>query len=159
MVGHPCGSGLPPARHRQSRHRGGATDDRRARRLRLPPPERLTNTMQSRALMAPVRFRFTEPDDVKAYGDNWYVYDESRIVRLPARELIKLETEVGQPMANVLEGFREDAVSGRLPATWIAVHLQDPSIAGPYRDYSPVVMLLDFDKGEDRVGRSEEHTS
>lgn len=104
--------------------------------------------MRSVALAKPHRFRFTEPADVKAYGDGWHLYDEAQIVRLPARQLMRLETEVGRPVVDVIDLFRADYTFGRLAGTWIALHLEDPALAGPFAGYEPVVMLLDFEQVE-----------
>jgi hypothetical protein len=97
------------------------------------------------ALAAPYRFRFTEPEDVKQYGDGWFVYDEARVVRLPARSLARYEARIGMPIAQVIDGFRQDSVMGRLAATWLALHMHDPDLAGDFDQYSPVVLLMRFE--------------
>lgn len=101
--------------------------------------------MRSVGLMKPYRFRFTEPDDVKQFGEDWFVYDEARIVRLPARQLARYEAQLGTPIVAVVDGFRDDTVLGRLAATWLALHMHDPDLAGPYDAYSPVVLLMRFE--------------
>ena len=101
--------------------------------------------MRSVSLMAPYRFRFTEPADAQQFGDGWFVYDEARIVKLPARQLARMEAELGQPIVTVMDGFRNDTVMGRLACTWLAIYLQDPDLAGRFADYSPVVLLLNLE--------------
>lgn len=101
--------------------------------------------MKQESLLPPLRFRFTEPDDVKAYGDGWYVYDESEIVRLPFRRLVALEAEVGK-LADVMNGVRGDTIAGTAASVWLAVHLADADLAGKFADFDPVVLLLDWDE-------------
>jgi len=93
-----------------------------------------------------MRFRFTEPADVEAYGDRWWIYDEAVIVRLPARELIRLEAEIDMAMPVVMNQMREDLTMGTLAATWLAIRLEDPDLAGRFDDYSPVVLLTEWAK-------------
>lgn len=102
--------------------------------------------MRESALLRPLRFRFTEPDDARRYGDDWHVYDEAKLVRLPVRELVKLEIEIGMPLVNVLEGVRRETVLGYLAGTWLALRLQNPDLAGPFDDYAPVAMLIVWDR-------------
>ncbi len=93
-----------------------------------------------------LQFRFTEPADVQTYGDRWWVYDEAAIVRRPARELVKLEVEIGMALPAVINQMRDDLVMGTLAGTWLAIRLADPDIAGPFDVYSPVVLLTEWSK-------------
>lgn len=95
-------------------------------------------------LLAPLRFQFTEPDDARVYGDRWYVYDENQIARMPARELAKLELQIGLPLIEVMTGFRRDTVMGRLAAAWLAVRLVDPDVAGGFDDFTPLILLVNW---------------
>lgn len=101
--------------------------------------------MKESSLLTPIRFRFAEPDDAKAYGDDWRVYDEAQIVRLPARELVKLEIELGMQILDVFQGMRSESVLGYLGGTWLALRIEDPDVAGPFDDYSPVAMLIEWE--------------
>jgi hypothetical protein len=96
------------------------------------------------SLLRPARFRFTEDADKAAFGDGWRTYDEAKIVRLPARELIKIEEELGTSVVDVIRGVRSESMLGYLAATWIVLHLEDPDLAGPYDAYSPVVLLAEW---------------
>lgn len=107
--------------------------------------------MNEAALLAPRRFRFTESDDVKQYGDRWYVYDESQIMRLPARRLIQLEGQLGMPLVHVMNSVRSDSVTGNLAAEWLAVHLVEPEIAGDFEQFSPAVMLTEWETVPDET--------
>lgn len=106
--------------------------------------------MQASGLIR-MRFKFTEPADVQAYGDGWWIYDEAAIVRRPARELVRLETEIGMVLSAIMNGMRDDSVMGTLAGTWIAIRLADPDIAGPFDAYSPIVMLTDWSKVPDEA--------
>lgn len=97
------------------------------------------------ALIKPLRFRFTEPEDIKNYGPDWYLYDESKWTRLPARELIEIETELGVPLVDVMTGVRASSVFGDLAATWVAMRTElGKSKAGSFEDYSPIVMAIEW---------------
>lgn len=97
-------------------------------------------------ILRPQRFRFTDEADIKLYGDRWYVYDEAAIVRLPARDLIKLETALGMRLPTVMNGVRGDTALGALGASWLAVHLVDPDAAGKFEDYSPLIMFTEWEQ-------------
>ena len=105
-------------------------------------------------LLAPLRFQFTEPDDAKMYGGDWYVYDEQKIMRLPAREQVKLEQQLGMPLIDVMREMRRDTVMGRLATTWLAIHLADPDTAGEFDDYTPLVMFVVWHPVPDAAGES-----
>ncbi|MCW2768474.1 MAG: hypothetical protein JWO11_4433 [Nocardioides sp.] len=94
----------------------------------------------------PWQLRFTDPDDIKVYGDGWYVYDEAQIVRLDARRLVALEVQIGRPMAAVIDANRAGSVFGELAAAWLAVHLVDPGLAGEFDQFSPLIMLVDWER-------------
>lgn len=104
--------------------------------------------MREESLMASVKFRFTEPADVQTFGDRWWVYDEAQLVRLPARELVRLEGEIGAPLVEVMEGCRRDSVFGNLAAMWLAIRLDDRDLAGPFAQFNPCVMLAVWDKAD-----------
>jgi hypothetical protein len=101
--------------------------------------------MDERRLLAPLRFRFTEPEDVERYGPGWFVYDEHKIVRKPARDLVSLEAELGMPLIAAMNGFRQDSALGNLAGCWIAVREVDPERAGPFDDFSPMIMLIAYE--------------
>jgi len=101
--------------------------------------------MDERRLMAPIRFRFTEPEDIERWGGDWYVYDEHKLVRKPARELVQLEAELGMTLINAMNGFRSDSVLGNLAGCWMAVREVDAERAGPFDDFSPVIMLITYE--------------
>jgi hypothetical protein len=102
--------------------------------------------MKASSLLKPLRFRFTEDADAKAYGDDWVIYDEAQIVRLPARALSALEVEIGLPLLNVMQGMRDETVMGHLAGSWLALHLVDPGRAGSFDDYSPVATLIEWER-------------
>jgi hypothetical protein len=98
------------------------------------------------ALLSPLRFRFTEPADVQRYGGEWHIYDEAALMRLPAQEQIDLEEKTNTPLVTVIRSFRKDGTLGMLAATWIALHLEDPDLAGPFPAYAPTVHFTDWER-------------
>ena len=109
----------------------------------------------ARAFLKPLRFRFTEPADIKKYGRSWHVYDESDWARRPARELTQYEAEIGIPLADVMTGVRQSSAFGDMAATWLALKLEGRDI--PFEDYNPIVMTIDWEvrPEEDEVGKEE----
>ncbi len=99
----------------------------------------------ARALPA-IRFRFTEADDVKKYGDDWYVFSEGDVLRRRARDLVEIEGEIGLPLVNAFNGFRASTVLGDMCAAWIAVRDKDAELAGPFDDFNPVIMSIQWEE-------------
>lgn len=91
-----------------------------------------------------IEFRFTDPDDVKVYSDRWYRYEEEKLIRTPAHELIKLEHELEMPIVDVMNGVRLRTVLGDLGAAWLGVRAADPELAGKFADFNPLVMLIEW---------------
>lgn len=92
--------------------------------------------------LGPVEFRFTDPDDVAVYGDRWYRYAEADLIRLRARDLIELETELGMPMVDVMNGMRMRTTLGDLAAAWLGVRAFSPKLAGTFDDFNPLVLSI-----------------
>jgi hypothetical protein len=90
-------------------------------------------------LLPPYRFRFTEAEDVAAYGDRWWTWDEGAVARLAGREMIALEETVGLTIVEVFRDANRDATGGKLAAMWIALHLAGHEVAWP--DFNPMVLL------------------
>lgn len=107
--------------------------------------------MQEKSLLAPIRFRFVDEADVARWGAEWYVYDEGAIVRAPARDLVALERELGMTLISAMNGFRDDSVLGNLAATWLAVRAVDPKLAGPFDDFTPLIMLINYESVPDEA--------
>lgn len=98
-------------------------------------------------LLAPLRFRFTDPDDVAQFGDGWWTYDEAEITRLRGRELIALEEALDLSVRVVIRGFRADATAATMAAMWIALHRAGHPVA--WADFNPVVMATDWERVPD----------
>jgi hypothetical protein len=90
----------------------------------------------------PMEFQFTEPEDVKAYGDRWYSYSEPALIRRPARELLELEAHLGIPLVDVMNSMRVSATIGTLAAAWIGVRDFDPKLAGDFDDFNPLTLTI-----------------
>lgn len=115
--------------------------------------------MHDRSLLPALRVRFTEPADVAVFGEGWYVYDERAIVRKPARDLIALEEQIGLAMPQVMNEMRRSSVMGDLAGAWIAVREHDPKLAGEFDDFSPLVMLLEWERvPQDVEAGKDEHS-
>lgn len=107
--------------------------------------------MQRIDALAPVEFRFTEPEDTKVYGDRWYRYAEEDLIRTPARELIELEAELGMPIVDVMNGMRLRTVLGELSVAWLGVRAVDPQLAGPFDDFNPMALSLTWRPAEGKA--------
>ncbi len=101
----------------------------------------------ARALPA-IRFRFTEEDDVKKYGEDWYVFSEGDVLRRRARLLVEIEGELGLPLVSAFNGFRASTVFGDMCAAWIGVRDKDAELAGPFDDFNPVVMSIQWEEAK-----------
>lgn len=98
--------------------------------------------------LGPVWFRFTNPDDAGKYGDQWFRYNEEEIMRLRARALIELETDLGMPLPVAMNGFRASSVVGDTAAAWIGVRMADPSLAGDFDDFDIASMSIEWSMAE-----------
>jgi len=99
---------------------------------------------QAHGALPPAWFRFTDPEDQGKYGENWYRYDESAIMRKRGRDLVALENDLGMPLVSALNGFRESSTLGDLAATWLALREVDPARAGDFDEYNPITTLLEW---------------
>ena len=94
-------------------------------------------------LWPPLRFRFHE-DDRERYGDDWYVYDEAALLRIPAPELVEIEQTVGMSVPTMLMRARQNFTDANLAATWVARRLA--GVKEPFAKYQPLVLLIDWEK-------------
>lgn len=92
----------------------------------------------------PIWMRFTDPDDAGKYGDRWYVYDESAIMRMRARAQMEIEGELGFPLASMMNGLRHSTALGELAATWLAVRAIDLARAGDFDDFNPLLSMVQW---------------
>lgn len=108
--------------------------------------------MKRSELLADLEFRFTEPEDMEKYGDDWFTYSELDIATLPSRRQIQLEQIIDSPIAAVMDGIRASSTFGDLAGTWIALTLAGRDI--PWSSYNPKVMLAEWRTKE--LGKSAE---
>lgn len=101
----------------------------------------------ARTFLKPLQFRFEHPDDVKLYGDDWFVYSEYAIVELPARRLAELEAEMGLSVVAVFNGLRENTAMGDLCSAWLAIRLSSRSSLLPdkFEDFNPYTMQMEWE--------------
>lgn len=95
--------------------------------------------MDKTALLKPLQVRFTEPDDIERYGADWHTYDELALVTTPARDLMRLEAELGITLVDAMRGVRESSVLGDTAAAWIAVRAGGSNVS--FEEFSPAIML------------------
>lgn len=93
-------------------------------------------------LLPPIRFRL-HADDHEKYGADWYVYDETAIMRLPVGELREIERAVGMSLIEVMNRGRQGFVDGTLAQMWIARRVT--GVDEPYPAFEPMVMLADWE--------------
>lgn len=91
-----------------------------------------------------LRFRFTDPADVAAYGDEWRTWDESDVYALRSRELIELEDQLDMPLLLAIRAFRGDAVLGRLAVMWIVLHLGGHKVS--WQDFDPLALEVEWER-------------
>lgn len=94
-------------------------------------------------LLPPVRFRLAE-DDHERYGSDWYVHDESAVLRIPARELIEIERQVGMTVLAMLNRSRLDFADGNLAVMWVARRLA--GVVEPFDEFAPLVVLAEWER-------------
>lgn len=94
--------------------------------------------------LPPIEFRFTDPDDAGKFGDGWFVYSETDIMRKPARELIELEVAMGLAIVSVMNGMRQGSVIGDTAAAWIGVRETDLARAGEFDAFNPITMAIEW---------------
>lgn len=104
--------------------------------------------MEAQQALDPLEVRFTDPGDIKVYGDRWWLYNEGDIIRFPARRLIELEVAIGMPIVDMMNGVRMNSVIGNLAAAWVAIHLEDPVLAGSFDDFTPLLLLAQWRAAE-----------
>jgi hypothetical protein len=113
--------------------------------------------MDARKALAAVEFRFGDPADIERFGDRWFRYSESDLIRLPARSLIHLEGQLGMPIVEVMNGMRLSTVLGDTSAAWLGIHAEDPDLAGPFDEFNPITMLITWRKAQSE-GKDEART-
>jgi hypothetical protein len=94
--------------------------------------------------LPPAWFRFTDPEDQALYGDRWFVFKEADMLRLRARELIALETDLGMPIVAVMNGFRESTALGDTAAAWMGVRAADLTLAGEFDQFNCVTNMIEW---------------
>lgn len=108
-------------------------------------------------MLNPVQLRFRDDADIALYGEDWYLYDESAIVRLPAHRLVELEQTSGYPVRTMMAELRRHSVLGDLLVAWTAVWLVKPELAGDFDAFTPLTFAIEWraakmdDLGKDDV--------
>ncbi|HEY9418157.1 MAG TPA: hypothetical protein VIQ30_25640 [Pseudonocardia sp.] len=93
-------------------------------------------------LLPPIRFRFAE-DDQAEYGDGWTVYDESALLRVPARELVEIERQIGMGVLTMMRRARQNFTDANLAAMWVSRRLAGDERA--FAEFQPLVMLANWE--------------
>jgi hypothetical protein len=89
-----------------------------------------------------LEFRFQQEADIERYGAGWHLYDENALIKLSARELMRLEGEIGAPLVDVLNGIRQDSVFGDTCAAFLALRLGGSDVK--FADFEPAIMLTEW---------------
>lgn len=103
-------------------------------------------------ILKPWRVRFTDPDDVAKYGDRWWLYDESAIMRLPVDELRAIEAQIYPVrLKHAMLDSREDGITGDLVAVWVSMRMAaDPDHPAPaFAEFTPRIMLAEWQRVPD----------
>ena len=102
-------------------------------------------------LLPPIRFQFCA-DDRAEYGDGWTVYDESALLRIPARELIDIERQIGMSVLTMLQRARANYTDANLAAMWVSryragvrVDKGGKQVPEPFAEFQPLVLLADWE--------------
>lgn len=94
-------------------------------------------------LLPPMRFRFLDDEDKAKYGEDWFVYDESALVRVPARELVEIERQIGMSVRDMLTRGRYQFADAELAGMWVARRLG--GVDEPFDKFEPLVLLVDWE--------------
>lgn len=94
-------------------------------------------------LLPPLRVRLA-PEDHDRYGADWWPYDEAALLRLPARELVDIEREIGMSLSRVLDRFRGGYTDGNLAALWLA--RRAAGIDEDFADFAPLALLAEWER-------------
>jgi hypothetical protein len=86
-----------------------------------------------------LRFRFTDEQDVAAYGDGWWVWDEANLTRLRGRELVALEDLLDMPLLRLRQLRQMGSTLGAMAAMWVSMHLAGTKVA--WADFNPMVNM------------------
>lgn len=109
--------------------------------------------MDASKALPPLEFQFTDPADVALYGDRWYRFSEADLIRTPARELVKLETELGMPIVDAMNGMRMSSTLGDLAGAWLGVRDYDPKLAGSFDEFNPMTLAITWRSAEVDPGK------
>lgn len=93
-------------------------------------------------LLPPIRFQFCA-DDRAEYGDGWTVYDESTLLRIPARELVDIERQIGMPVLVMMQRARQNYTDANQAAMWVARRAAGDQ--RPFAEFQPLVLLADWE--------------
>lgn len=96
-----------------------------------------------KSTLPPMRFRFTEPDDVAKYGGDWTAYDEAQLLRVPARQLIEIEKTIGMSLAWMINRSHLDYTDATLAAMWVSRRLAGAD--DDFATFEPLVLLADWE--------------
>ncbi|WP_330438821.1 hypothetical protein OHB44_28020 [Micromonospora sp. NBC_00821] len=93
-------------------------------------------------LLPPMRFRFHE-DDHERYGSDWWVYDEAALVRVPARQLVEIEQQIGMGVRDMCLGVRTNLTFANLASMWVVRKLA--GVDEDFASFEPLVWLADWE--------------
>jgi len=100
-------------------------------------------------LWGPSRWKFTAEDDVAAYGDRWWTWDEVALSRLKARRLIEIEETIRLRFVDLIEKVHDKSTLGQLAALWVSMHVAGHPVA--WDDFDPTVFTTVWEPVSDET--------
>jgi hypothetical protein len=96
-----------------------------------------------------LRFRFTNPDDIAAYGSDWRLWDDTTLAAVRSRQLIEIEAALGMPLPGVVRDLRSDSPSilARIAVMWIALRLGGHPV--DWKDFDPLAFSVEWERVEE----------
>jgi hypothetical protein len=99
--------------------------------------------------LKPARWRFTAKDDVEAYGDRWWTFDPIALIRLRARELMKIEETIGMPIVVMLRKLVERTTLGQFATMWVSMHMAGHPVV--WDEFDPTVFTTEWEAVSDEA--------
>lgn len=99
-------------------------------------------------------FTFTHPDDVAEYGDEPYLYDESLLAGMSARDLVELEGVIGMPVVDAMNGMRDSLPMPTLAVTWWALGQAGRDV--DLDKYNPHTLMIEWTPAQVDRGKAPE---
>lgn len=94
-------------------------------------------------LSPPLRCRL-HADDHEKYGGDWYLYDESAVIRLPIGDLKAIEAAIGMSVPVMMNRWRQGFIDGILAQIWIA--RRGAGLVEDFATFEPLALLAEWEQ-------------